>query len=133
MNTEIFSYPILIKENHLDMFGHVNNATYLELLEEARWDIITKNGYGLSIIQKTGIGPIILEINIKFLNEIKLRENIIINTKLISYEGKKIILEQQILRNEELCSIAEFTIALFDIKHRKLVSPTPEWLKSIGA
>lgn len=35
MNAKIFTYPMLIKESHLDSFGHMNNATYLELFENA--------------------------------------------------------------------------------------------------
>ena len=66
MNT-IFSYPIYIKESYLDTFGHVNNATYLTLLEEARWDLLNKNSYGLKKIQETGLGPTILEIKLSFL------------------------------------------------------------------
>jgi thioesterase-3 len=27
-----------VRGYHLDLFGHVNNARYLEFLEEARWD-----------------------------------------------------------------------------------------------
>ena len=43
----VHEYELLIHEAHLDTFGHVNNAKYLEVLEEARWDFITRNGYGL--------------------------------------------------------------------------------------
>lgn len=33
----IHEYPVVIREHHLDTFGHVNNAAYLDILEEARW------------------------------------------------------------------------------------------------
>ena len=36
-----FIYHTQIKEKDLDTLGHVNNAKYLELFEEARWDFIT--------------------------------------------------------------------------------------------
>ena len=39
---EVFEYELVIKECHLDSFGHVNNAIYVQLYEEARWDFITK-------------------------------------------------------------------------------------------
>ena len=29
--------PIKVRGYHLDLYGHVNNARYLEFLEEARW------------------------------------------------------------------------------------------------
>ena len=51
-DTPIFEYQVLIQEVHLDSFGHVNNAAYVMLYEEARWDFITKQGFGLDYIQK---------------------------------------------------------------------------------
>jgi len=131
-NASIFSYSLTIREHHLDTFGHVNNATYLSILEEARWELITQNGYGLFYIRETGLGPTILEINIKFIKELRLRQEIVIESRMISYEGKIGKIEQKMLRNGEECCIAEFTIGLFSVKERKLVLPTPEWLKAIG-
>jgi acyl-CoA thioester hydrolase len=132
MNTPIFTYPLVIKESYLDTFGHVNNAMYLTLLEEARWELITKNGYGMKKIQESGLSPIILELTLSFRKELYLRDNVTIETQLISYEKKIGKLSQKIIRNGEVCCIAEFTIGLFDLKHRKLVLPTNEWLDAIG-
>lgn len=95
---QIFSYPLIIKETYLDTFGHVNNATYLTLFEEARWDLITKNGYGLKKIQESGLGPTILEIKIVFYKELLLREQIIITTQMVSYEKKIGKILQQMIR-----------------------------------
>ena len=131
-NAAVFHYPLTIREHHLDTFGHVNNATYLSILEEARWELITQNGYGLSYIRETGLGPTILEINIKFLKELRLREQISIESQMLSYEGKIGKIVQKMFRNGEQCCIAEFTVGLFSVKERKLVLPTPEWLKAIG-
>ena len=33
--SEIFYYRTQVRERHLDSFGHMNNACYLELYEEA--------------------------------------------------------------------------------------------------
>jgi len=127
-----FTYPLLIKEAHLDTFGHVNNATYLMLMEEARWDFITQNGYGLQKVKETDLGPVILEIKLNFLKELHLREEIVIETQLLSYEGKIGKLQQKILRDNKVCCSAEFIFGLFDLKARKLILPTPEWRKAIG-
>lgn len=126
------SYPITIKEQHLDTFGHVNNATYLELFEEARWELITENGYGLEKIKATNLGPVILEIKLRFIKEIKLREKIIIESKLNSYENRIARMTQTMLRAGETCCTAEIAFALFDLKERKLVLPTADWLKAVG-
>lgn len=132
MSSKTFSYPIIIKEIYLDTFGHVNNAMYLTILEEARWDLITKNGYGLKKIQETGQGPTILEIKLLFLKELRLREQISIETQMVSYERKVGKLVQKMVRDGEVCCEAEFIIGLFDLKERKLILPTPEWLRAVG-
>jgi YbgC/YbaW family acyl-CoA thioester hydrolase len=125
-------YEITIREAHLDSYGHVNNAAYLEIYEEARWEIVTRHGFGLLDIHRTGIGPIILELNLKFIKEILLREKILITTELISYEGKICKLKQQMIKVDgTVASEAVFTLALFDLKARKLILPTPEWMRAV--
>jgi len=132
MTAKVFSYSVQIQQTYLDMFNHVNNATYLTLFEEARWHFLNSNGYGIKKIQETSLGPTILEINLKFLKELRLHDNIIIETQLISYDKKTGILSQKMLRQNEVCCTAEFVIGLFDLKERKLILPTPEWLSVLG-
>jgi len=132
MKAKIFLYPIIIKEIYLDLYGHVNNAVYMTLFEEARWDFINKNGYGLDKIKETGLGPVILEANIRFQKELKVRENVVIESQMLSYENKIAKLQQLMIREKEVCCTAEFTFGLFDIRQRKLALPTPLWLKAVG-
>ncbi len=128
-----FEYELLIKEHHLDSYGHVNNATYLELYEEARWELITQRGYTYEKVHATGLGPVILEVNLKFFHELKLRQKIKINFKITSYEGKIFKLKQQMLNeNNQVASEALFTGGFFDLKARKLILPNEEWLMAIG-
>jgi thioesterase-3 len=133
MSAKIHTYHLMIRESHLDTFGHVNNAVYLQILEEARWDLITENGYGLDKVRATGLGPTILEVQLRFSKELKLRQKIKVETHLKSYEKKIAYLIQEI-KNEanEICASATFTFGLFDTQARKLVLPTPDWLKAIG-
>src|SRR5579871_796983 len=129
----VHEYPFLIREQHLDTFGHVNNARYLEILEEARWDLITRNGYGLDEVMRRRIGPTILEINMKFQRELRNRQRITIRSWTESYAGKVGTFVQQILDADgNLCCETLFTIGLFDLTARKLIAPTPEWTKAIG-
>lgn len=130
---EKFQYPILIREHYLDTFGHVNNAAYLEILEEARWEFISARGFDLKTIQKIKLGPTILEFNIKFLKEITLRQTIIVESQTLSYEKKIGTLRQDILNQEgEIYCQTQMTFGLFDLSQRKLIDPTPKWLYAIG-
>lgn len=133
MEFETFEYEVLILEKHLDSFGHVNNAVYLELYEEARWDFITKKGYGLKKIHEEKKGPVLLDTTLKFKREILNRETIIIKTSEQWVRGKIMGLTQKMInKNDEVCSEATFTIGFMDMKLRKLVQPTKEWLHACG-
>ncbi len=128
-----FRYETLIRESDLDTFGHVNNAVYMKLFEEARWDIITPGGYGLAEVQKRGEGPVVLEVNVKFRKELKLRETIRIETQILEMKGRTWTMEQTLFNSAgETSAIAHFTMGFFDLKARKLIPCSPAWLKAIG-
>ena len=131
--SEVFVYDLIIKEHHLDSYGHVNNATYLALYEEARWEAITQRGYTYETVHKTGQGPVILDVHLAFMRELKLREKISITLERVSYEGKIFKLKQQMVKQDgSIASEAVFTGGFFDLKARKLILPNDEWLKAIG-
>ena len=124
------NYELVIKEHHLDTFGHVNNAVYLQLFEEARWEFITNRGYGLKEVVKFQKGPVILEANIKFLKELKLRETVSITFEALPAKGRIIQIKQQMIKsNGEVSSELIVTIGFFDLIERKLIAPSVEWLK----
>jgi len=127
-------YETMIREQHLDTLGHVNNAAYASLFEEARWELITDGGFGLDNGAETGLAPIILEMILRFRREVRNREKIRIETRCLSYLGKISKLEQLMFNQagEEACT-GKFTFGLFDLKNRHLVDPTPQWLRAIGA
>ncbi len=129
---KIHSFSCTIHETNLDVFGHMNNAAYLRLFEEARWELMASNNYGLQVIKASGLGPTILEITIKFLRELNARNQVRIESEVLSYHKKIGKLEQRLFRGEELCCTAVFTIGLFSLTERRLVLPTPEWLLAIG-
>jgi YbgC/YbaW family acyl-CoA thioester hydrolase len=130
----VFEYDVLIREFHLDSFGHVNNAAYVMLYEEARWDFISKNGFGLETIQKHQMGPVILDLSVRFKRELKNREKIKISSRTIEIISPKImVLEQMMIKEDgKVASEAKFTVGFFDMKARKLIDATPEWLKAVG-
>ena len=126
-------YELLIQEQHLDTFGHVNNAAYLQILEEARWDLVTGRGYGLEEVHRRQVGPTILEIQLRFRRELRNRQRVTIRSWVESYSGKVGRFCQNILDQAgEVCCEAVFTVGLFDLRARKLIPPTPEWLAALG-
>lgn len=133
MSFKTFEYKIKIVEHHLDTFGHMNNATYLSLYEEARWDFITQNGYGLEEIQKELKGPVILDVSCRYKREIKNRETITIVSHTKEMKGKIGQIYQEMIKEDgTVASDATFTVGFMDMKLRKLISPTEAWLRAVG-
>ena len=130
---EIIYYEMMIREHHLDSYGHVNNATYVQILEEARWESITHKGYGFKEVQERKKGPVILEIQVQFRKEIKLREKIKISVQSDEMRGKIGIIHQKIYKEDGTVSVeAKVTYGMFDLVARKLIDPPPEWINAIS-
>jgi acyl-CoA thioester hydrolase len=133
MQVEKHLYPITVLESHLDTFGHMNHAVYLQIFEEARWDLVTAKGFGLEQMRESGLGPVVLEVSLQFKRELRLRQKVVIETELVSYDKKLAKIQQKIKdENEKVYCLAEFKFGLFDMRERKLVLQTPEWLKAMG-
>ena len=129
----IYEYQTQILEHHLDTFGHVNNAKYLELYEEARWDIIHHRGYGITDIQKSKEGPVVLEVTCRFKAELKCRELVTITSQAIDVKSK-ISQMKQVMTKEDgtIACEAIFTFGYMDLAKRRLIEQPEKWLKALG-
>ncbi len=130
---EKFVWHFTVLETHLDTFGHMNHATYLQLFEQARWEFITARGYGLERVKKEQVGPTILALNIEYKRELRLREPVKVESETLDWNGKIGHVRQRMLneKNED-CAILDLTLALFDMRERKIVRATDAWLEAIG-
>ncbi len=135
MANPIYEYEKQILEQHLDTFGHVNNAMYLSIYEEARWDFITKNNLGLKEILETKVGPVLLDLNLTFKAELKNRDKI----KIVSQARPELrnkfvmVLDQKMLKEDgKIASTLTLSVGLMDLNARKLITPTIPWLKALG-
>lgn len=130
----MYTYTKTIIESDLDFLGHVNNARYMSLLEEARWDHAHHHGMKLTDIKKHQLGFVVLRADLQFKKELTNRENIQIETTF-SPQAAKVMTMQQIIRKEngEIACIGDITYGVMDIRTRKLVFPPALWLQMIGA
>ena len=122
-------YKTQVKAHHIDSYGHVNNAAYLQLLEEARWDWIRLGGATRELVQELGVGPIVVDIEIRFSRELKEGEEITIKSKRDGEVMKMYSLKQIIYKaNGEIASKAKFRMAFLNIRDRKMVDPPQAWV-----
>jgi acyl-CoA thioesterase FadM len=86
------------------------------------------------VIQKDQVGPVLLDLQVKFKREIKNREIIKIQSQTLELmNSKMMVLEQKMIKSDgRIASEAVFTIGFFDMKLRKLIDASPSWLKAVG-
>lgn len=132
---KIHQTELLILESHIDTFGHVNNAAYLTLFEQVRWEWITAQGVGLEYVKKHKIGPVILELNLEFKKEILCREVIKVESRFVEMKNSLVMeVEQKMFKpSGDLASRLTLKIGVMDMQARKLIRPPEIWLSALGA
>lgn len=126
-------FNCLIRESHVNGFGHMDNLAYLQIFESARWQMLSERDFGYAYIQEHQLGPVILGIEVRYLREVFLREEVTVKTKLKSLDGKICQLQQEMfVGGDSLRCEALYKIGLFDTRVRKLIAPTSEWLRACG-
>jgi YbgC/YbaW family acyl-CoA thioester hydrolase len=120
--------PLTIEPRHCDLYGHMNNAAYAELLEEGRWDFITRRGYGRDTVTELNQGPVVLQLNIRFRRELSPGEQVIVESHLSQMRSRSATVSQRILAADgQVACEAEATLGLFDLGSRRLIAPNERW------
>jgi thioesterase-3 len=109
---------IPIRGYHEDRFGHVNNARYLELLEEARWAHLEKQGLTISGLEKGGVFPVVVRLTIAYRRPATAGDVLEISTELIDAGRRRAVIGQtaRFAGSDELCVEAEITAVFLDIE-----------------
>lgn len=129
----MFKHSIIIKEQHLDTLGHVNNAIYLTLFEEARWQYLNEKDYPLEVVMKEKKGPVILDLNLKFLKELKLRDRVDITFEAVDIQPKIFKMVQKMINSKgEVAAELLLTCAFFDLQTRRIIEPNAAWNHVLG-
>ncbi|MCQ2459766.1 MAG: thioesterase family protein [Ruminococcus sp.] len=80
------TYNLSVRGYELDSFGHVNNSVYLQYAETALWDCFNKHGF-LDMIRENGLFPVILESSQRYINELRLLDEVQIESEFAMKNG----------------------------------------------
>ena len=107
---------IKVRGYHLDMFRHVNNARYLEFLEEGRWAFFDGNPQFFQYLK--GATFFVVNININYRRPATLGDTLDVQTSLSEIGNTSGILHQEIynVKSEELVVDADVTFVIVDAK-----------------
>ena len=130
----VFSVPVTVRGYELDTQGHLNQAVYLQYSEHARWEMLRAAGIGQNDLIAGGIGPIVVEVNVKYLRELRGGDEVDVTCEFGWAEGKVYRLGQQILKKDgTLCADIVVVGGIMDLRTRKLVPNPAERLAAVAS
>jgi len=114
---------IKVRNYHLDQFSHVNNARYLEFLEEGRWTYSEENGL-IALYKKQGIGHVAVNININFRKSAVSGDILIIETDVNKKSKRSVTMHQTVFKKgcNTLIADAAVTNVFLDTKTGKTIT-----------
>lgn len=84
---------IKVRGYHCDFYGHVNNARYLEMMEEARWQYL-EVGLGLEYWSDRALGFVVAGIDIRYKRPAGPGMVLKISTEMTEAEGRSGLIHQ---------------------------------------
>ncbi len=117
------THRIKIRGFHLDMYQHVNNARYLEMMEEARW-VYFEDMIDYSVFQKNGWAFVIVNYNVNYRYPATLGDTLRIETNLKHAGNKSVVMHQALYLNEtdRLVVDADVTFVIMSQKTQKALA-----------
>jgi thioesterase-3 len=129
------SIELKVRGYHLDLFGHVNNARYLEFLEEGRWAAF-KEAVDLQQLAAKGYAFTVVNINISYRRPALMNHVLSIETAVAQLNRRSGVIHQvvKLKGTDTLIADADVTFVIVDAKTQKaapLEGDLMEMLKAV--
>ncbi len=108
---------IKVRGYHCDFYGHVNNARYLEMMEEARWQYL-EDGLSLEYWQERGLGFVVASVTLNYRRALGPGVELEILSETTRLKGRSGIIHQEFINREsgKIIADADVTFAVIDLK-----------------
>ncbi len=124
---------IKVRGYHLDFYGHVNNARYLEFMEEARW-VVSEEYIDLQGLQEKGLVFAVVNININYKRPAVLGDVLELHIGLGKIGKKSAVFKQEIRLKgtDTIVANADVTFVLADLQSGKATVIDDDFKKIIA-
>ncbi|MCW1876099.1 acyl-CoA thioesterase [Erwinia sp. INIA-01] len=111
---------IKVRGYHLDVYQHVNNARYLEFLEEARWAWLEETE-SFHWMTTNHLAFIVVNININYRRPAVLGDVLLVSSKVQQLNGKSGVIAQTVTLQPggEVVADALLTFVCIDLRTQK--------------
>jgi len=107
---------ITVRGYHEDRFGHVNNARYLEFLEEGRWAHLEAHRIDEAFFREHHVFPVVVRLTISYRRPARAGDVLVVTTRLAKRGSRRVVLAQEgrFASSDEICVEAQVTAVFLD-------------------
>jgi thioesterase-3 len=122
-----FTTELKVRGFHIDVFGHMNNARYLELMEEARWQYVEATQFG-GYLKAHNWGFAVVNINISYKRPAFAGNIITFKIEVTRMGNSSMTLQQNMYLKgtDTLIATADVTFVVLNLANNKPVRITDE-------
>lgn len=133
MTAMIHTTTIKVRGYHLDLYGHVNNARYLEFLEEARWSFL-ESERGLGWWHDQGLGFVVASLTINYRRPAPLGVVLEIRSEVTRLGGKSAVIHQDVVDRDtgQTVADADVTFVIVALETGKPVALREDLRSALG-
>lgn len=134
MTVSLSRVQLRVRGFHLDGYGHVNNARYLEFMEEGRWDFFDQHPQMIKELQQAGRAFVVVNLNIDYLAAARHGDDLEIMTGIVDVGDRSGLCHHRIVRKDGiLIAQADLTFVLLDMRANKAAAIEGEVRETLHA
>lgn len=123
-------FDFTVRGYELDSFGHVNNAVYVNYLEEARWKMIRDIPECRTHIIEAGLFPAVIETRIKYVRELTAFSEAYVITEWKT-EGGYLIANHRIYDKSDEGIVTKAIVKMLLLSEERVIHDLDETIKGV--
>mgnify|MGYP003651018430 FL=1 len=134
MSKSLSRVQLRVRGYHLDGYGHVNNARYLEFMEEGRWDYFDQHPAMIKELHQAGRAFVVVNLNINYLAAARHGDDLEIMTGIVNVGERSGLCHHRIVRKDgTVIAQADLTFVLLDMRANKAAAIEGEVRDALAA
>jgi acyl-CoA thioesterase FadM len=121
-----------VEAGWIDTLGHVNFLEYQRVADLATDALWLEIGGGVDAAPRHGAQFAIVDLQVRNQRELMLGDRIAIETRVLGYDAKRLAVQHDVLRGEELCCRIAFVAVSFHLSDRRVRSFAPGVLERLA-
>lgn len=117
---------LIVRGYELDSYGHVNNAVYIQYLEQARW-VFMKDMNFLKYITNEDLFLVVTETHIRYQREANLFDELVIETTMKA-EKPYLVFKQKILNKKNNITLSRAVIKTIFVNKQRMPLDIPSFI-----